>query len=64
MKVFHVAAFDDVKLHNKMTDIRKFPVVPFCIQWGCFVRILCPDTTRILLYAQQHIQQLKDSQAD
>lgn len=37
MRVLHVAAFDDVKLHNKITDIRQLPVqlpvVPFCIQW-------------------------------
>lgn len=49
---------------TKWQILENFLWCHFVYNSSCFVRILCPDTTRILLYAQQHIQQLKDSQAD
>lgn len=44
----YVAAYDDVKI----------------AQQCCLLRILCHDTTSIILSAWQHVQQPKDSQAD
>lgn len=53
-----VAALDDVKMH-KLTNVKQQNILCAAI-----VRILCHNTTSILLSVWQQIQQRKASQAD